>query len=221
MVRWTLSTNRAVARVWLGGSGRADRRTSFPVADPALAAELSDAGADLVASAPAVEIAPVSKLRGDAAVSITLLGQPGRHAPLPARVVRRSSRRSRWNSSTAAPGRRRGVARTASFDFIECSHNRRLATPRPASSHPMSTRESIKGESGLITPAPGGSPISASSLSRGSSQFTNSPHGYPSQSNMTSASAGVALMARNCFPVRLMYSSKARSSCIRSLNSSK
>jgi hypothetical protein len=30
--------DRAVARVWLVGSGRADGRASFPVADPALAA---------------------------------------------------------------------------------------------------------------------------------------------------------------------------------------
>lgn len=62
----------------------------FRVSDPALAAVLTDAGADLVASRPDVEIAPVEELRGDASVSIALLGHPARVGrPLPVRVMRR------------------------------------------------------------------------------------------------------------------------------------
>ena len=103
----------------------------FRVADPALAAELSDAGADLVASAPDVEIAPVSKLRGDAAVSITLLGQPGRHAPLPARVVRRlvNSGRVRlaaWRAGQAVSRLGYPAVTVLTWDYHRTPHDPRV-----------------------------------------------------------------------------------------------
>jgi hypothetical protein len=74
---------------WLGAVVPADARR-FRVADPALATVLGDAGAELVAEAADVELAPVRELRGDAALSIAVLGHPARAGrPLPVRVVRR------------------------------------------------------------------------------------------------------------------------------------
>ncbi len=49
----------------------------FRVADPALAEVLGDAGAELIDVEPDVEIAGVGQLRGDAPVSIAVLGRPG------------------------------------------------------------------------------------------------------------------------------------------------
>jgi hypothetical protein len=74
---------------WLGAVIPADARR-FRVADPALAAALSDAGAELAEVTPDVEVAPVEELHGDAAVSIAVLGRPqasGRAFPV--RVGRR------------------------------------------------------------------------------------------------------------------------------------
>jgi hypothetical protein len=62
----------------------------FRALDPVLAAVVSEAGAELVSARPDVEIAPARELRGDAVVSIGLLGRaprPGR--PLPVRAARR------------------------------------------------------------------------------------------------------------------------------------
>jgi Phosphotransferase enzyme family len=74
---------------WLGAVIPADARR-FKVADAALATVLSDAGAQLVAEEPDVEIAPVRELRGAAALSISVLGHPARAGrPFPVRVVRR------------------------------------------------------------------------------------------------------------------------------------
>ena len=74
---------------WLGAVIPADARR-FRVTDAALAAVLSDAGAQLVGAEPDVEIAPVRELRGDAALSIAVLGRPARAGrPFPVRVVRR------------------------------------------------------------------------------------------------------------------------------------
>jgi aminoglycoside phosphotransferase (APT) family kinase protein len=114
---------------WLAAVVPTDARR-FRVADPALAGALSSAGADLVASAPDVEIAPVSELRGDAAVSIALLGQPARHAPLPVRVVRRlvSSGRVRL----AAWRARRTVSRLGylAVSVLTWDYQRALHDPR-------------------------------------------------------------------------------------------
>lgn len=74
---------------WLGAVIPADA-WRFQVADAALAAVLSDAGAQLVRAEPDVEIAPVRELRGDAALSIAVLGRPARAGrPFLVRVVRR------------------------------------------------------------------------------------------------------------------------------------
>jgi aminoglycoside phosphotransferase (APT) family kinase protein len=74
---------------WLGAVIPVDARR-FRVADPDLASALSEAGADLVGSSADVEIASARELRGDAALSIAVLGHPP-HAerPFPVRVVRR------------------------------------------------------------------------------------------------------------------------------------
>jgi hypothetical protein len=64
----------------------------FRVADAALAAVLGDAGAELAAEKPDVEIAPVRALRGDAPLSIAVLGRPARPGrPFPVRVIRRAT----------------------------------------------------------------------------------------------------------------------------------
>jgi aminoglycoside phosphotransferase (APT) family kinase protein len=74
---------------WLGAVIPADARR-FRVADPALAAALSDAGAELAELAPDVEIAPVGELQGDATVSIVVLGcPPSGDASLAVRAGRR------------------------------------------------------------------------------------------------------------------------------------
>ena len=74
---------------WLGAVIPADARR-FRVADAALAAVLGDAGAELAADKPDVEIAPVRELRGDAPLAIAVLGRPARPGrPLPVRVIRR------------------------------------------------------------------------------------------------------------------------------------
>ena len=65
---------QAVARVMAVGSGRANGRAPFPGSGSGLAAELSDAGADLVASGSGRGDRPGFEAPGDAAVSITLLG---------------------------------------------------------------------------------------------------------------------------------------------------
>jgi hypothetical protein len=74
---------------WLGAVIPAHARR-FRVADAALATVLGDAGAELVAEEPDVEMAPAHELRGDAALSIAVLGRPARAGRrLPVRVVRR------------------------------------------------------------------------------------------------------------------------------------
>jgi aminoglycoside phosphotransferase (APT) family kinase protein len=74
---------------WLSAVIPVDARR-FRVADPDLASALSEAGADLVDSAADVEIASAQELRGDAALSIAVLGRPPRaERPFPVRVVRR------------------------------------------------------------------------------------------------------------------------------------
>jgi hypothetical protein len=74
---------------WLGAVIPADAKR-FRVADKALAAVLTEAGAELVGARPDVEIAPIPKLRGDAALSIAVLGTPPRPGrPFPVRVLRR------------------------------------------------------------------------------------------------------------------------------------
>jgi aminoglycoside phosphotransferase (APT) family kinase protein len=74
---------------WLGAVIPADARR-FRVTDPALAAALSDAGAELTEVAPDVEIAPVGELHGDAPVSIAVLGRPRRSGrSFPIRAGRR------------------------------------------------------------------------------------------------------------------------------------
>lgn len=74
---------------WLGAVIPADARR-FRVADAALATVLGDAGAELAAEKPDVEIAPVRELRGDAPLSIAILGRPARPGrPFPVRVIRR------------------------------------------------------------------------------------------------------------------------------------
>jgi aminoglycoside phosphotransferase (APT) family kinase protein len=114
---------------WLAAVVPADARR-FRVSDPALAAVLTDAGADLVGQSPDVEIAPVQELRGDAAVSIALLGRPGRDGrPLPVRVVRRlaNSGRVRLEGRRA----RRRVARLGhpTVTVLTWDHQRTLRDP--------------------------------------------------------------------------------------------
>lgn len=80
---------------WLAAVIPADARR-FQITDAALATALSDAGAQLVAEQPDVEIAPVRELRGDAAVAIAVLGRPARAGrPFPVRVVRRLAKSMR------------------------------------------------------------------------------------------------------------------------------
>jgi aminoglycoside phosphotransferase (APT) family kinase protein len=130
------ATERSVRRAepergygWLPAVLPADARR-FRVADPALAATLSDAGAELVASAPDVEIASVRELRGDAAVSIALLGHPTTHAPLPIRIVRRLANAGRVQ--LAARRARRAVSRLghSTVAILPWDYQRTLRDPR-------------------------------------------------------------------------------------------
>src|SRR5215218_8464513 len=74
---------------WLAAVLPADARR-FRVADPVLADVLRDAGAELTDVTPDVEIAEVGQLRGDAAVSIAVLGRPrSGDASFPVRAGRR------------------------------------------------------------------------------------------------------------------------------------
>src|SRR2546423_6415963 len=74
---------------WLGAVIPADAKR-FRVADAALAAVLIEAGAELVAARPDVEIAPVPELRGEASLAVAVLGRPARAGrPFPIRVLRR------------------------------------------------------------------------------------------------------------------------------------
>jgi hypothetical protein len=90
-----VGTQPEVGYGWLAAVIPADARR-FRVADPALAAVLTDAGADLIGDSLDVEIGAVRELRGDAAVSIALLGRPARAGgPPPVRVVRRLAKSAR------------------------------------------------------------------------------------------------------------------------------
>jgi hypothetical protein len=67
---------------WLAAVVPADARR-FRVADAALAAVLCETGAELVEARPDVEVAPLAALRGDAGLSLALLGRPAAGRPLP------------------------------------------------------------------------------------------------------------------------------------------
>jgi Phosphotransferase enzyme family len=80
------------------------------VADPALAATLADAGAELVERDPDVEIGPADWLRGDAALGVVPFGAPPHDSPSRAlRVARRALRSGQ--ARVAAARARRTVAR--------------------------------------------------------------------------------------------------------------
>jgi aminoglycoside phosphotransferase (APT) family kinase protein len=103
----------------------------FRVADPILAAQLSEAGADLLGTAPDVEIASVRQLRGDGAVSIAVLGRPARDGrPFPVRVVRRLANAARVQLE--ARRARRAVSRLgyASVAVITWDYQRTLRDHR-------------------------------------------------------------------------------------------
>jgi aminoglycoside phosphotransferase (APT) family kinase protein len=114
---------------WLAAviPGKARR---FRVADPKLAAQLSEAGADLAGTAPDVEIAPVRQLRGDGAVSIAVLGRPVRTGrPFPVRVLRRIANAARVQLEARRASRAVSRLGYPTVDVLTWDHQRTLRDP--------------------------------------------------------------------------------------------
>ena len=114
---------------WLAAVIPAEARR-FRISDPKLAALLNDVGAELIDVRPDVEIAPARQLRGDAAVSIAVLGRP-------ARGGRSFAMRAVWRLAMSARARvearraRRTVARLGfgTVEVLGWDHQRTLRHP--------------------------------------------------------------------------------------------